>query len=47
MELEPNNSEFIVLLRAMIARFLIVVVTPLRLHGHARYTDDLECGGNR
>lgn len=42
MELDPNFSEFIGLLRARDARFLIVGGYAVALHGHPRYTADLD-----
>ena len=41
MELDWNFSEFIALLRAHDARFLIVGGYAVALHGHPRYTADL------
>ena len=42
MELDPNFSEFIALLRAHDARFLIVGGYAVAMHGHPRYTADLD-----
>lgn len=42
MQLDPNFSEFIALLRAHEARFLIVGGYAVAYHGHPRYTGDLE-----
>lgn len=42
MRLDPNFSEFIALLRAHDARFLIVGGYAVALHGHPRYTGDLD-----
>ena len=42
MELDPNFSEFIALLRVHEARFLIVGGYAVALHGHPRYTADLD-----
>lgn len=42
MELDPNFSEFIALLRAHDARFLVVGGYAVGFHGHPRYTADLD-----
>lgn len=42
MDLDPNFREFIGLLRAHEARFLIVGGYAVALHGHPRYTADLD-----
>jgi hypothetical protein len=42
MNLDPNFSEFIALLRAHDARFLIVGGYAVAFHGHPRYTGDLD-----
>lgn len=42
MELDPNFSEFIASLNAREARFLIVGGYAVALHGHPRYTGDLD-----
>ena len=42
MELDPNFSEFIGLLHARDARFLIVGDYAVGFHGHPRYTADLD-----
>lgn len=42
MELDPNFSEFIACLRARDTRFLIVGGYAVAVHGHPRYTADLD-----
>lgn len=42
MNLDPNFSEFIALLRAHDARFLIVGGYAVAFHGHPRYTGHLD-----
>lgn len=42
MRLDPDFSEFIALLRAHEARFLIVGGYAVAFHGHPRYTGDLD-----
>jgi hypothetical protein len=42
MELDPNFSEFIASLHAHDARFLVVGGYAVALHGHPRYTADLD-----
>lgn len=42
MELDPNFSEFIGYLRARDVRFLVVGGYAVAIHGHPRYTADLD-----
>jgi hypothetical protein len=42
MDLDPNSSEFIASLHAREVRFLIVGGYAVGMHGHLRYTADLD-----